>query len=660
MNEQFDAVANYNKTKKAIGYVGFDDATEADYRRIGFKSGLEIHQQLKTEKKLFCRCPSRIYQEPDDYDAEIIRHMRPTLSELGEYDGTALMEFKTKKNITYRIKNETACTYEIDDTPPFYINREALRIAIEIALLCKMNIVGEFHIARKQYLDGSIPTGFQRTGIVGVAGQIPLTHKTVNLIQLSIEEDSCREVSDIGHERVYRTDRLGMPLIETVTHPELLTPQEVAEAAHYLRFLVRSTGDVLTGIGASRQDVNVSCEGGTRVEIKGVAHIKWIPELTHVEAYRQWALLAIREKLKKRIGDTDTWEPVVKELDYFKLTSNPYYIEKAKKQNKKLVAVNLPKFKGILSHFTQPGKMFSTEISDRLKVIACLEQPNMITSELPRPEFFFADGEYIRNELKATDEDAQIVFWTSDYDYKTAVETVEERCRMAFEGVPNETRKSMPDGTTLFERVLPGADRMYPDTDSAPIAITEKWVAEIREGLPVDVSDRMKQLADWQVPEDAWTYLLRNNLIPLIERIVDECGLDPKFVSLLFAHKLKHIEGQAQPSNHFSYNKVLGLCRFLKDKEIDPEIAYLVLKELYTYPNMLFDSLLESVNFKRRTEEKLKSHLPVLQEKFSEICTSKDPGAGYHWIMGQLRNKALGNIPLKRLSEIVKEELGHV
>ena len=100
--------------------------------------------------------------------------MRPTLSELGEYDGTALMEFRTRKNIIYRIKNETACTYEVDDTPPFPLNMEALDISIEIALLSKMKVVGEVHITRKQYLDGSIPTGFQRTAIVGVEGEIEL------------------------------------------------------------------------------------------------------------------------------------------------------------------------------------------------------------------------------------------------------------------------------------------------------------------------------------------------------------------------------------------------------------------------------------------------------------------------------------------------------
>jgi len=191
MKRSFDPLENFEETKKTVGYLQRKETKPETYHQLGFKSGLEIHQQLRTEKKLFCRCPAGIYQKDGIYNAEVVRHMRPTLSELGEYDGTALMEFKTKKEIIYRIDNRTTCTYDIDDTPPFKLNQEALKIATEIALLLKTNIVGELHITRKQYLDGSIPTGFQRTGIIGIEGYIPLnSKKKVRIIQMSLEEDS--------------------------------------------------------------------------------------------------------------------------------------------------------------------------------------------------------------------------------------------------------------------------------------------------------------------------------------------------------------------------------------------------------------------------------------------------------------------------------------
>src|SRR5688572_14920027 len=137
------------------------EMTPGDYRVLGFISGLEVHQQLDTRSKLFCRCPAG--RRATRVDAEVLRHMRPTLSELGEYDGTALMEFKTKKEIVYLLERDTVCTYELDDTPPFGIDDQAVRIAIELAQLCNVNLVSELHVMRKQYLDGSIPTGFQRT-----------------------------------------------------------------------------------------------------------------------------------------------------------------------------------------------------------------------------------------------------------------------------------------------------------------------------------------------------------------------------------------------------------------------------------------------------------------------------------------------------------------
>ncbi|NTV84158.1 MAG: Glu-tRNA(Gln) amidotransferase GatDE subunit E, partial [Bacteroidales bacterium] len=419
---KFDPKTNYANTREAIGYVSRKQATQADYDRIGFMSGLEVHQQLLTKYKLFCRCPAGVYNKHEVYDAELIRHMRPTLSELGEYDGTALMEFKTKKEIVYRIKNETACTYDVDDTPPFKIDQEALNIAIEISLLSKLNIVGEVHITRKQYLDGSIPTGFQRTAIIGVEGVIPLKNKKVRLIQLSLEEDSCREMWDIGHQRGYKTDRLGMPLIETVTYPDCSNPDEVKEACNYIRFLNRSTGKVRTGMGAGREDVNVSCRGGSRVEIKGVAHTKWIPELTHNESFRQWALLHIRETLKSRVKNPSSWKIASKIIPYHNFNFRYKPLKEARNSKNKIVAVNLPDFQGIMSHFTQPGKMFADEISERLKVIACIEMPNMAHTEDLTTIVPQKDWELIRKLFKAKENDAQLIFWEPEADMKTALD----------------------------------------------------------------------------------------------------------------------------------------------------------------------------------------------------------------------------------------------
>jgi glutamyl-tRNA(Gln) amidotransferase subunit E len=650
---KFDPKANYLQTRETIGYVARQQATQADYDRIGFMSGLEVHQQLLTKYKLFCRCPAGVYNKHEVYDAELIRHMRPTLSELGEYDGTALMEFKTKKEIVYRIKNETACTYDVDDTPPFKIDQEALHIAIMISLLSKLNIVGEVHITRKQYLDGSIPTGFQRTAIIGVEGVIPLKNKNVRLIQLSLEEDSCREMWDVGHQRGYKTDRLGMPLIETVTYPDCANPDEVKEACNYIRFLNRSTGKVRTGMGAGREDVNVSCRGGSRVEIKGVAHTKWIPELTHNECFRQWALLHIREILKERVKNPSSWKTSHKIIPYHNFNFRYKPLKEARNSKNKIVAVNLPEFHGLMSHFTQPGKMFADEFSERLKVIACIELPNMTHSEDMFPVVPSKDWEQLRKLFKAKENDAQLIFWGPEADMQTALDTIEERCRMAFEGVPNETRKSFENGTTIFERVLPGADRMYPDTDSAPIPLEDELIHELKQNLPTDIIDRYHQMMEWKIPEDTYTYIFSKNLFPVIEKIVKELKINPRLIGTYFGHHLKYVEGRYTKSVEFTYEKIFDLFRYLKDNKLDLILAGNMLPVIYMHPKMDFESVLTSIKFKKTSKEDILSKIPFLKEKFRQIKHSDKKVSEINWLMGELRRTAEGNINLTELHKLL-------
>lgn len=662
---------NWLDTRALVGWVPLAEATLDTWAGLGFKCGLEVHQQLLTQKKLFCRCKAGIYHDFEIYDAEVVRHMRPTLSELGGYDGTALMEFKTRKKIVYRINNDSACTYEVDDTPPFPFNREALSHAMQIALLLKLNIVGELHITRKQYLDGSIPTGFQRTTILGIEGEFPISNKTIRVIQFSIEEDSCREVSDFRHTRIYYADRLGMPLIETVTYPDMLTPWEAAEAAQNIRFIARSSGKVRVGIGAAREDVNVSVTGGTRVEIKGVAHISWIPKLTHNEAFRQKSLLNIMAILNTRIPDPAAWEISHSILDLEPGTPTAEgllqlarVLKTTTGEDWKLVAVNLPGFEGILSYFNQPGHSFADEIADRLKVIACLEKPNMLYNEqvdfgdtLPMQNLSAEEWDSIRKTLKAGKNDAQILFWTPDEDLKTALETISERGKMAFTGVPNETRKSLPDGTTMFERVLPGADRMYPDTDSAPIPILDEMIEEHRPGLPVGLSERLQQLINWNIPDDAYTYILRNNLMPVLEELSGQYSLSPKYLALLYAHLLKSYQGCLPLP--FDHQRMADLLLFVKKRKLQTDVLPAMLKVLYQHPNMQFASILSIIGYQDTSLEEIKAEIPILIELWEKVRKRgyKKPDALSNWIMGQLSKHALGNIPLAELNKIVADVL---
>ncbi len=498
-----------------------------DYEAVGFISGLEVHQQLHTVHKLFCRCPAGLYTR--DHDGEVLRHMRPTLSELGEYDGTALMEFKTRKEIIYLLNHQNVCTYEMDDTPPFLVNQDAIDVAIELCLMMNMDIIDEVHIARKQYLDGSIPTGFQRTAIIGVNGWLPFKGRKLTVTHVSVEEDSCREVSDKGHQIVWRTDRLGMPLTETVTGPELRTPDEVRDAILLCGLTARSTRRVRTGIGASRQDVNVSVRGGNRVEIKGVPRAGYAVRLVHNEGIRQHNLLELRDELHRR-GLTSPDAVRMQAFDVSDVWADVDlgFIRRALQAGGKVLAVKVDGVAGLANHPTQPDTTFLDELSGRIRVIACLDQPPIVFTGARMPEFPGRYGmlERLRRRVRLGEQDDFFMVFGGEEDVRTAAEEIRLRFCDATMGVPKETRQALVGGFTTFERILPGPDRMYPDTDSPPTRVTEARVAGIKASLRPAPWTRIERYMSWRVPEETCHYLIRRGGAEILDAVVDKTGVD--------------------------------------------------------------------------------------------------------------------------------------
>jgi len=609
---------------KEFLFKPFEEMTAKDYETVGFKSGLEIHQQLFTTKKLFCRCPAGKYSER--YDAEILRHMRPTLSELGEYDGTALMEFKTKKDILYRINRESVCTYEMDDTPPFLINNDALDIALECGMLFECSIVDELHIARKQYLDGSIPTGFQRTAIFALDGKIPYRNRQIDIVQMSIEEDSCREVSDAGHLRVYRTDRLGMPLIETVTGPNMRTPFEVAEVAEICANVVRSTGKVRRGIGSAREDVNVSVEGGTRIEIKGVPKIGRIPHLTYNEAMRQWNLLRLREELHKRGITKETFEARTDDITRIVRKAHYQPIRTATDQGLIVKCITLRGYAGVLHWQTQTDTYFSKEISDRVRVIACLTNiPNLIHSDSKGDTLTSADWQNIKRSVGATDNDTMVLVWGNEADTDMASKEIIIRAKEATVGVPSETRQALRDGTNGFERILPGADRMYPDTDLPPTRITEERLNKLRPNLPEHFWKREKWYRELGIPEDTIRELSISKFAELFRSAVKDWKIDPTFAAVTLIQFPKRLKKKGIASNLLDEGMMMEIFKSYKDGLLSRDGVLIAMEKSIKkgkfYPELLPKPLTskELENIISETNNELSKIKLISNEKRKEV-----------------------------------------
>ncbi len=635
----------------------FEAMTPADYDAIGFMCGLEVHQQLQTVSKLFCRCPAG--ETATRVDAEVLRHMRPTLSEMGEYDGTALMEFKTRKEIVYLLERGSVCTYEMDDTPPFPIDEEAVRIALEVSRLFNLNLVSELQVMRKQYLDGSIPTGFQRTAMVGVGGEIPFRDselggdRVVRIRQLTLEEDSCREVSDVGHRITFRTDRLGMPLIETVTEPDLLTPRDVMEGGRLLSRVARVSGAVRRGAGAARQDVNVSVAGGRRVEIKGVPQHKQLPRLVHNEAFRQLNLLRIRAQLRKRgvaasdlkiPADRDAWESdLVIDARPSLRRCNFDPIRDALARQEMICAVRLPGFGGLLKHRTQPGVTFVRELADRVRVIACLTSRPFLLGSDSGEWLSVATWRQLQAALSADQADAIIVLWGPPEDVETGAREVLIRAGDAVVGVPSETRQSLRDGTTGFERILPGPERMYPDTDTPPLPILDGWVVDDTDlgELPWNREDRYRKRG---LSVAASARLVASDWADLFDAVGPCTPLSACRLAAALEKRLVHYWRERGGRELPEPQRLVPLVRAVEQQTLRPEAFEAVFDRLLREAD---EAAVILADYAPRSQDSDRLAAAIVEARKARDdlpFEPRDPAAALRWALGEVMPQVLGRL----------------
>ncbi|MHA1913868.1 MAG: Glu-tRNA(Gln) amidotransferase subunit GatE [Promethearchaeota archaeon] len=454
-----------------------------DYEKLGLKCGLEIHQQLDSLTKLFCRCPSKL-QGTREPDFTVNRKMRPVLSELGVYDEAMITEYEKGMGIVYEGYNDVICTYELDETPPFDCNSEARMVALQIAMLLNSNIIEEMHVVRKNYLDGSVPCGFQRTMILGTDGFITLENgKKIGIEILSLEEDAARKIKTEKKTNYFRLDRLGIPLVEVTTKPDIRTPEECREAAERIGLLLWST-KVKKVLGSIRQDINVSISRGVRVEIKGVQKLDWIPVLINHEISRQLGLVETKEDLEKKGLEEKNLNTSPIELTQALQKTKSTFITKGIQSGKKIYGINFSGFKGIFGKYLMEDYRFGTEVSSKVKLISGLKGIIHSDEELNKYNLSNEDIEKINEKLGVKEQDCFVLVLGSKKEVEKAMDVIINRVKFAFKGVPPETRRALENGNTEFLRELHGGARLYPDTDTPAIFNIEEDNVEIRKNLP--------------------------------------------------------------------------------------------------------------------------------------------------------------------------------
>lgn len=525
-----------------------------DYSQVGLRVGLEIHRQLDSSHKLFCKCPTQLSETPPT--KKILRRLRPTQSELGQVDPAALFEFQKGKLILYELDDESTCLVEADEEPPRRLNPEVIEIALTIGGLLKSRPIDELHVMRKLVIDGSNTTGFQRTCVVALGGEIQANGKKIPVQHISIEEDAARKTGDQGDTVNYRLDRLGIPLIEIATAPVIESPEEAEKVAAQIGKILKATRKVKRGLGTIRQDLNISIKDGALIEIKGAQELGTLSKIVAFEVQRQLAILKIRGILTQRqVKETDLETSQSDLTDLFKKTQSKV-IRKALEKHRKVKGVKLKGFAGLLKTELIPNLRLGTEMAHRA---AFWGRVGGIfhTDELPAYGICQEETELVRKRLSLELEDAGVFVADTSENATDALNAVLERAKEALRGVPEETRAPNEDGTTRYMRPRPGAARMYPETDVPPTVITEETIQRILGSLPPMPEQLIQQLEQkYQLNPKLAEKIAGSEYLTLFEKLCAATKIQPTFIATSLTENMTSLQRDGVPVETLSDNHI--------------------------------------------------------------------------------------------------------
>jgi Glu-tRNA(Gln) amidotransferase subunit E-like FAD-binding protein len=476
-----------------------------DYEKLGFKCGLEIHQQLDT-KKLFCNCPSVLRQDEPNF--KIKRKLHVVAGESGEVDIAAKHEAEKDKEFVYEAY-DTTCLVELDEMPPYEINKEALETAIQIAIMLNARILPITQIMRKTVIDGSNTSGFQRTTLIAHDGWVITKTGRVGIQSICLEEDAARIIEKKDNYKIFRLDRLGIPLVEIATDPDMKDAEQVKEVALYIGKILRSC-KIRRGIGTIRQDVNVSIRKGERVEIKG---------------------------------------------------------------------------------FQDPAMMVKTIDTEIKRQLNLIEKKEMVKAEV---------------------------------------------------------RNALSDGTTEFLRPMPGADRMYPETDLPLLKISRDMLNEAKKNLPELREDIEKDLGKIGLNEEMIKLLMKQERVDEFKELL-EIFDEPMFIAKILLVLPKEIASHEKKMTE-EVEKILNkdvlifIAESLKNKKISKEQVKLVLERIVKGEEME-----KAIEFEKQEENVEEEILKLIKEK---------PGLSENAYMGLVMKEMKGKVNAGEVMRIIRKLTG--
>lgn len=549
-----------------------EDASSFDTEQLGFMCGIEVHQQLATGK-LHSRQPCDLFDVtietvPDEWP-RYSRKLRLASGEGGVVDIAARFEKRRNRSFVY-IQSPNAGLIELDDSPPLPHDSDALDIALTVSAMLESKPVTAIQTMRKTVVDGSNTSGFQRTSLISTDGVLKTEMGDVGIDVLCLEEDSARKLETIstssGEQVIYNLDRLGVPLIEIATSPDIISPEHAQITAKALGRTLRDTRSVRRGLGSIRQDLNVSVACGDRVEIKGCQDLGWIPKIVRLEMVRQVHMYRLANTLRQELDlpslptdrrlddasiETEVARTVEQHLptelsDVTSIFSNceSRMVREGLDSEYKMIALKLPGFAGRFGTKTMDSEgsqlpRLGRELAGAAKLAGV--RGVFHSDELPAYgiEQSFVDG--VREQLELSDRDGFVLCLAPEWQANLALESVVQRARLSYHRIPQEVRNvvvkkgSPEDGTTSPMRPLPGGARMYPETDVPPVIVRDEHWAEILGNLPMSQDERLNRLKDTELSEDQCKQLLSREL----DDVFFKSHLTPTkaWASLLLVHE---------------------------------------------------------------------------------------------------------------------------
>ncbi|MFP4116177.1 MAG: Glu-tRNA(Gln) amidotransferase subunit GatE [Candidatus Aenigmatarchaeota archaeon] len=614
-----------------------------NYEEIGFKCGIEIHQRLDTDK-LFCDCSSRMEESPD---GEVRRGLRVVPGELGEIDPAALYEFLRDREFVYKTYPTESCEVELDEEPPHEVREEALEISLQVAKMLGCEVPREIHPMRKTVIDGSNTTGFQRTMLIGLDGEMETSKGTVGVENVCLEEESAQILDREGNTVTYGLNRLGIPLVEIGTAPEIKSPEHARETAEKIGKMLRATGRVQRGIGSIRQDVNVSIEDGARIEVKGLQELDILEKTVRLEVERQASLLEVKEELKERGAEVS--RDVRSVEDVFEESSSDFAENVL--QGKRIKAFVLRKFGGLLAKEISSDKTFGKELSEYAEAhgLGGIVHTDEDLGEYGLEEEF----EELREKLRAGDRDVVVVAAGKE-GLDNAVEAVTDRAEKALEGVPEETRDSNKDGTTVYLRPLPGEERMYPETDVPSIEVSEERLKSI--DIPDSLEERKKRLVEEDgLSEHLAEEILNSRFLELFEDIKGKFNMDPSTLANLLTVEVKDAKKRkGLPVEDLDAGTLEKIVRSIDGGEVPKDSFSDILRGVLEEDKDVGEALEEKEVLSDGELEKIVEN--VLEEKEELLDEERTFKKLMGPVMGEVGDRADGDRVSKMLQKKIKQK----